>query len=398
MRGFEWTKRHTTILIYTCITILLAVALAFAILFPATLWNFFADLLSAISPVFFGFIFAYLLHPVCNFYEYKAFKNSKMKKRHLRVLSVSCTVVSFLAVIALFVVIMIPQLVSSYISLQSMVEENVIIIVDKTTEAVEDLRQNYGIFDAIFSGEGVSGTLESGIGKMFGFVGDFANVVIEYSSKIVVALGKAVVSFIFAIYFLIEKEQILNALSKISNSFFSAKFNKSAKKWIGFTDDVFSSFISGKIINSLIITVVNFVVFGLFGIPYYPLVALVCGITDMIPYFGPFIGAIPCAFIILIADPIKVIWFAALVLVIQQLDGNILSPKILGEKVGVDSLLIIIAITVSGGLFGIIGMFIGVPIFTVAHRAVTELLSAKLKKKGLPVATADYVEKKEAAK
>ena len=143
-------------------------------------------------------------------------------------------------------------------------------------------------------------------------------------------------------------------------------------------------------VNALIITVINFIIFSIFKIPYAPLVALICGVTDMIPYFGPFIGAVPCAFIILIADPIKVIWFAALVLVIQQIDGNIVGPKILGEKVGVDSLLIIVAITLGGGLFGIAGMFVGVPVFTVIYHAFNEFLSGRLKKKGLPTDTDSY--------
>ena len=110
----------------------------------------------------------------------------------------------------------------------------------------------------------------------------------------------------------------------------------------------------------------------------------------MIPYFGPFIGAVPAAFIILIADPIKVLWFIALALVVQQLDGNFIGPKILGEKVGVDSLLIIVAITVSGGLWGIIGMFIGVPVFTVLYQMVKEFIEKRLKAKGLPTETSEY--------
>ena len=122
--------------------------------------------------------------------------------------------------------------------------------------------------------------------------------------------------------------------------------------------------------------------------------------TDVIPYFGPFIGAVPCAFIILIADPIKMIWFIVLTLVIQQCDGNIIGPKILGEKVGVDSLMIVVAITVSGGLWGLLGMFIGVPLFAVLRQAVKEIVESRLQKKHLPVETAAYydVRKEETAK
>lgn len=162
------------------------------------------------------------------------------------------------------------------------------------------------------------------------------------------------------------------------------------RKWASFTHRSFGGFISGKILDAIIITLLNFIVFGLCRIPYYPLIALITGITDIIPYFGPFIGAIPCAFIILIADPIKVIWFVVLTLVIQQLDGNIIGPKILGEKVGVDSLLIIVAITVTGGLWGLFGMFVGVPIFAVFYQIVKEFIEYLLIKKRKPRETAAY--------
>lgn len=399
MLKFEWTKKHTTLLIYSCCTILLALAIVFAFLFPSVISGFIKDFFTAVSPVFFGFVIAYLVNPVCDFFDKKVFKKRIASKKAARALAVACSMLVVLAIIAAFLGIMVPQIASSYASLESKFEGYVVKVTGWVRDFVTEMQEDGNeLFLSLFNTQKLLDSVDDMLGTAFGFLGGFANTLLTYSSKIIVIVAKAVVSFIFAMYFLFEKELIFSGISKISDAIFSDRFNLGARRWLSYTDEVFSSFISGKIVNALFITAINFVVFGLFKIPYYPLVALICGVTDMIPYFGPFIGAVPCAFIILIADPIKVLWFAALVLVIQQIDGNIVGPKILGEKVGVDSLLIIVAITIGGGLFGVAGMFVGVPVFTVIYHAFNEIVCGRLKKKGLPTDTASYKVKKGAAK
>lgn len=393
MLDFEWTKKHTTVLFYTCGTIVLAVMIVLALLFPGSITGFLAKLFSAVSPVFFGFVIAYLMHPICDFFEKKVFSKLTLKKKFLRVVSVICSLLVVLAVIGLFIGMMVPNVVNSYLDLEKRFEIYIADAVEFVNKAIVELQKNdtHGLLSDFLSTEKLTGSVDSMLGSAIGYIGNFANTVVSLSSKIIVVAANVIVSFIFAVYFLIEKEILFKWTAKLSTSLFSEKFNAGAKKWIKYTDGVFSSFITGKIVNALIITVINFIVFGLFKIPYAPLIALVTGVTDMIPYFGPFIGAIPCAFIILIAEPSKVLVFGILVLVIQQIDGNIVGPKILCEKVGVDSLLIIVAITIGGGLFGIVGMFVGVPVFTVLYNVVMEFLNSRLKKK-----SADNGIKKEA--
>lgn len=401
MLNFEWTKKHTTILLYTCGTILLAIPLVLAILFPGAIFGFIGNLFSAVSTVFFGFIIAYLLHPLCRFYDTKVFKKlhkgEKTRKRLARTLAVVCTMLSVLIVVALFIGMVVPQIKASYLDLESKLDT----YVNNTYAWITKMISNgaLGALSSVVNTQTILDSLDTILESAFGIISGVANTVVTYSSKIAIVIAQVIVSFIFACYFLIEKEILFSWLSKISDLVLPDRFNCAVRGWISYTDEVFGNFISGKIVNAIIITLLNFIVFGICGIPYYPLVALITGITDMIPYFGPFIGAIPSAFIILIADPVKVLWFAALVLVIQQIDGNFVGPKILGEKVGVDSLLIIVAITVSGGMFGIVGMFVGVPIFTIIYHMTISFLDGRLKRKGLPTATSAYGEKRrEAAK
>ena len=405
MPKFEWTKKHTTILIYTCVTMLCAIAIVFAILFPQVIFGAVGGVCSALSPVFFGFIIAYLLHPVCDFFDGKVFhrivKKNRKAKKAVHVLSVACAFLSAVAVIALFIGILVPQVVNSYLLLETKLSGYVAAASEFINNTVASLRESdeYGLLSTLLGSGDFTAGLGSFTSSIVGFVGNVADKMLEYSTMALSLVSKIVISIIFAVYFLLEKETLFSLAAKLADMLFPIRFNNGVRYWLSYTDGVFSSFITGKLVNALLITLINFIVFGLCGIPYYPLVALITGITDMIPYFGPFIGAVPCAFIILIADPVKVIWFIALVLVIQQIDGNIVGPKILGEKVGVDSLLIIVAITVGGSLFGIAGMFVSVPVFTVLYHAVNVFLESKLRKKNLPADAAAYEKSsKEAAK
>ncbi len=402
MFKIEWTKQHTQILVYTCGTILAAILLALVLLFPGKVFGLLGGLLRAISPVLIGLAIAYLLHPICRFFDKKVLKGlHKKKPRPLlsRSLAVLLTFLCVAAVIALFIGMIVPQIKASYLDLEQRLDGYLQKVTTFTEGLINELVENGGFaaLDGLVDVEAVLDAVEGLVGRSLGLVGSLAGTIVNYSSKIVTVIANIIVSLIFAVYFLLQKEKLLGVISYLTDLLLPDKFGFSLRKWVSYTDKAFGSFIAGKLLNATMITLLNFVVFGLFDIPYYPLIALITGITDMIPYFGPFLGAIPSAFIILIADPIKVIWFVILVLVIQQLDGNLIGPKILGEKVGVDSLLIIVAITVGGGLFGVAGMFLGVPVFTVLQQAVREFTNNRLARKRLSTKTEDYG-KKEVAK
>lgn len=395
MFKIEWTKQHTTILVYTCVTILLAVLLVLCFLFPGTFFSLLGGFLSAISPVLIGFAIAYILYPICRFFDQKALRFLNKKRKHPRLTRTFAVLLTFLiaaAVIALFVGMVVPQIRASYLDLEKQFSgylQNAAAFLEGFLSTLSengglDAIENFIDVDVLLS------SVENLMDRSFDLVGDFANTLVSYSSKIVVVVGKAIVSVVIAVYFLFRRERLLEAISRFADLLLPEKWNRGTRKWLAYTNKAFGSFLAAKFLNAILITLINFVVFGLCDIPYYPLIALITGITDMIPYFGPFLGAIPSAFIILIADPIKVLWFAVLVLVIQQIDGNFIGPKILGEKSGVDTLLILVAITISGGIWGIPGMFFGVPVFTVLLQACREFTDKRLIRKGLSTKLEDY--------
>ena len=153
---------------------------------------------------------------------------------------------------------------------------------------------------------------------------------------------------------------------------------------------VFSGFIIGKLVDSLIIGVLCYIGALILRFPYPALVATVVGVTNVIPFFGPFIGAIPCAFLILLVDPLKCLYFILFIFGLQQLDGNVIGPKILGDSTGLSAFWVIFAITVFGSLLGVVGMFIGVPLFAVIYSLISEFVTSRLEQKGLPTGTGEY--------
>ncbi len=398
MLKFEWTKEHTVALIYTCVTILLAIPLVLVILFPGILGGALGGLVDALSPVLIGFAVAYLLFPVCDFFEKKVcgfIEKKKPRPRLRRIAAVVLTLLAAIVFLVFFVWMLVPQIKASYLNLEATFDT----YLEKASVYLGEVTAKYTEPGAepVFDSAALLDTVGGWIDSLFDQVGNFMSSAVSYSSKLLNTIWRIIFSLIFMVVFLVEKDAIGARLNSIASTLLTRRGKAFCDKWVRYTDESFGGFISGKILDAVIITLINFIVFGLAGIPYYPLVSLVCGVTDVIPYFGPFIGAVPCAFIILIADPIKMIWFIVLTLVIQQCDGNIIGPKILGEKVGVDSLMIVVAITVSGGLWGLVGMFIGVPLFAVLRQAVKELVESRLQKKHLPTETTAYMDKQREA-
>ena len=398
MLKFEWTKEHTVALIYTCVTSLLAIPLVLVFLVPGILGGALGGLVDALSPVLIGFAVAYLLFPVCNFFEKKVcgfIEKKKPRPRLRRIAAVVLTLLAAIVFLVFFVWMLVPQIKASYLNLEATFDT----YLEKASVYLGEVTAKYTEpgTEPVFDSAALLDTVGGWIDSLFDQVGNFMSSAVSYSSKLLNTIWRIIFSLIFMVVFLVEKDAIGARLNSIASTLLTRRGKAFCDKWVRYTDESFGGFISGKILDAVIITLINFIVFGLAGIPYYPLVSLVCGVTDVIPYFGPFIGAVPCAFIILIADPIKMIWFIVLTLVIQQCDGNIIGPKILGETVGVDSLMIVVAITVSGRLWGLVGMFIGVPLFAVLRQAVKELVESRLQKKHLPTETTAYMDKQREA-
>ena len=198
------------------------------------------------------------------------------------------------------------------------------------------------------------------------------------------------VGVIASVYFLATKERCAAHARKVVYSLFSRERVYWILRGAHKVDSIFSGFVRGKLLDSLIIGIICFVGCSLLKFPYTPLVSVFVGITNIIPFFGPFLGAIPSTILILLDSPRKALYFVLFVLALQQLDGNIIGPKILGDKTGLSSLWVITAILVGGSFFGLAGMFFGVPVFACLYSAVDFFVEVRLRRRGLPVVRGAY--------
>ena len=203
-------------------------------------------------------------------------------------------------------------------------------------------------------------------------------------------LGNLVVGIVIAAYMMGMKETLAAQAKKIICAIFTSYYVERIMDAVRYADKVFGGFIRGNIVVSVLIGLICFVALSIIDVPYAPLLAVLLGVTNLIPFFGPFLGAIPSAILIFLIAPIKSLEFIIFILVLQQLDGNILTPKILGESTGLASLWVIISVLVAGGLFGPIGMLLGCPVFALLYALIRLGVNKGLEKRKLPVPTDVY--------
>jgi len=199
-----------------------------------------------------------------------------------------------------------------------------------------------------------------------------------------------VIGIIISVYFLNSKDTFLAQIKKFIVANFKERTVEEIFSGASYTNKTFGGFISGKIIDSVIIGIICFLVMSVFGWEYSLLISCIVGITNIIPFFGPFIGAIPSTLLLILVNPMHALYFVIFVLILQQFDGNILGPKILGDSTGLESFWVLFAVLVGGGLFGFIGMVIGIPIFAVIYYYAGRTLNRKLERKGFSTDLKDY--------
>ena len=208
--------------------------------------------------------------------------------------------------------------------------------------------------------------------------------------NVIAWLKNVLIGVIVMLYLLNMKELLCAQAKKIVYGVFPVTVANNVIERFRFIHQVFGGFIIGKLIDSLIIGILTFMVMSFLQMPYTLLISVIIGVTNVIPFFGPFIGAIPSALLLLLVSPKQCIWFLVMILVIQQFDGNILGPKILGNTTGLSSFWVLFSILFFGGLLGPLGMIIGVPLFAVIYRLAADFIERNLKRKKLSEKTADY--------
>ncbi|MBE6687240.1 MAG: AI-2E family transporter [Ruminococcaceae bacterium] len=345
------------------------------------------------SPVTYGFVIAFLVNPVMKFFENRVFKfwrTTKKSFKFKRVVTMICAFLVAASLISGFVAFLVPQIITSYKDLESKMSEYVLSAQKWVMETFgKDSRLPDFVVDFINVDKLVK-NINSFIGDSYELIVDVTPYVFKFIGNIINELKNALIGIIFSVYFLYSKERLGATCKKIIYAIFDEPRSNGIMRVAKMTRENFEGFVVGKIIDSIIIGVLTFFVLMIFKMPYYPIIALIVGITNVIPFFGPFIGAIPSAFIIFIADPMKAIWFLLIILVIQQIDGNIIGPKVLGYSTDLSALGVMLAIIIMSGFFGVLGMVIGVPIFSVLNILFFEYVDKRLENKNKDIAVEAY--------
>jgi predicted PurR-regulated permease PerM len=351
-----------------------------------------AKISSLLAPITWGVVFAYLMNPVLVKSESifgKIFCKKKPHKKACRITAVTICLFVFLGLIAAFFAIILPQLILSiqqivnnfqsyFTAVQDWVMKLVADYPDLNTFAIEQLNK-------------VRADLSGYLNTVMPSIQTFMTKIGSGAWSIITTLLDAFIGIIIMIYLLFSKEVFIGQAKKISSAIFPKSFSASLIRVCSHTNEVMGGFINGKIIDSVLVGIICFIGMTIMKMDYVVLISVVIAITNIIPFFGPFIGAIPSGLLLLMSDPSQVIPFGIFILVLQQFDGNILTPQILGDSTGLSAFWVMVAIFLGEGLFGFGGMIIGVPLFAVLYTLIKDFVEYILKKKSLPVDTAEYM-------
>ena len=356
---------------------------------PSAVLGFIKEIISILTPIIAGLIIAFLLNPFMLFFEKlfrKILKNKSKTEGVIKYLSISASLISGLLIIAVIFAIIIPNLVSSISQLTSDLPRKAqslfIWLGDKIPSDILK-----GAETKVLSY--INTLLSDDLLKSFDFAAGIltTGVVGAYNIFITLVVGVIVSFYILASkdYFKRISQKILCVIFKKNTVLEIVEISKESHR-------IFTNFIVGKIIDSLIVGILCFIVMSITRLPYALLISFIVGVTNIIPFFGPFIGAIPSTFLILLDTPIKALYFVIFIIILQQFDGNILGPRILKDSLGISSFWVVFSIMLFGGLFGVIGMIIGAPLFAIIYNIIGRLINRHLKAKGFPSDNESYID------
>ena len=400
-RPFRWDKKY----LYWGITAFCVVAAAIlfymALNYIGAVGSAISALVKILSPFIWGLVISYLLGPLVRTLENKLFRPlaSKLYKKNKRSdghgfargMSILFSEIIMLAVIAALIYLIIPQL---YSSIETIVVNSPTYI-DNGTQWLTRLLEDYPEIEQYavqalgdvneFLANWLKNSVLPGLGNLITNVGTGVYYV-------VMAVYNLVIGIIVSVYMLGSKETFKANAKRVMYSLFSVETVKKIFDGLDFTDKTFMGFINGKLLDSAIIGLICYIGCILLRMPYALLISVIVGVTNVIPFFGPFIGAVPSALLVLLVDPFKCLIFVIFIIVLQQVDGNIIGPKVLGSSIGINGFWVMFSIILGAGLFGFWGMLLGVPVFVVIYTLINNLIDRKLKRSDLPYETDDYMD------
>lgn len=356
----------------------------------SVVWNAICLIASIMTPFVIGFLFAYILNFPYKFFYNKAFKFLKGKKPFLenmrKPLAIICTYASVVAVLGFLIAILVPQIADNIASLVERVPAYIDSIYKWLASMAEWLNHNYNAnidIDASFAQLGqeiiknLNGATIANMSKNFLF-----DTLMPMITSTTAGIYNFVMGIVISVYFLSAKEMLCRQVKRMAVAFIPIKYLPKVYEVVDITDTKCGRFLVGDIIDAAFIGVLVFITMSIFQLPYAALIAVLIGVTNIIPFFGPFIGAIPSAIILFLESPWDMLIFIAIVFVIQQLDGNLFKPKIIGSQVGLSSFWVLFSVIVGGSLFGMVGFILGTPIYAVIYTLVGKRAKNAIDKKG----------------
>lgn len=422
----NWNRKYTTVAVYALSVIIVSILFVVFVFKFDSFKQTFSWVGSIAAPIICGIAIAYILNPLMVWIENKLFgkfkekkpkeknapkksekagsekkvvkkleqiaapyeKKDRIRKIVARSVSLLLTFVIFLAIIAGIVIAIVPNVVNSVISLAQNMEGYIKTINEWAEDAFKNKPE---ILNAIFEEvNSLKDVINKFADKLEPMAGNLLDNVSGFLGKFLSGLKNALLGFIIAIYLLFSKERLMAQMKKVVCAFMRPTRADSFLHICSKSNNIFKQYIISNLVDALIIMMFMLIGMAAMGMPYQVLISVVCGVTNLIPFFGPFLGAIPCGLLILLVDPSKVIWFGIFVLVLQQLDGNIIKPLLFGETMGLPAIWVLVSIIIGGAMFKIPGMLLGAPVFAVFYMLFADVVKKRLKNKNLPGETEAY--------
>lgn len=381
---FQWNNKYFTISVYSVAVILIGGIIFRLILNMAATLEVIKHFIGVMSPFLIGLLIAFMMNPFINLLYYSFFKR-KLHVKRTRLFKIISIVISYIVVFGILgtcLTFVIPQVVESITELTTSIPEMYSTIMDHVTNLT---KQGQNLSTPATINIFLNQNLPKVYNYLEAFMGKSLPMIYDLSMQAIKMVINIVIAIIISIYLSLDKKILLNAGKRILYALFTTSQARNVILTLKECNQIFSRYLSGKAIDSLIIGILCFILMSLLKLPLTVLISLIVGVTNMIPYFGPFIGAIPGVCLIAILNPYEAIKFAIMVFALQQFDGYILGPKILGNSTGVRPIAILLAIIVGGAYFGAVGMFLGVPVFAVVQHLVGKWMNERLKEKEIDI-------------
>ena len=344
----------------------------------STVIGYIGSAFQVLMPLFIGLILAFVINMFLRFYEKKVYdkifkKNPEKYKKAKRPVCIILSYLSFAAIIYAIIAFLAPRISDSI----STLTRNIPSYINSISQFLYNLALEYEFTEDIWN------KLIENFGVIITNTSQFLNTtlpkIVDITKDVTSSVVDIFIGFVFSAYILFSKEKLINILNKVLHAHIPEKTADKIQEIIATSNKTFRSFVGGQLTEALILAVLCYIGMTIFKMPYAPLVSVIIGISSIIPVIGPFIGTIPCTFLILLESPVMALWFILFVIVLQQFEGNIIYPKVVGSAIGLSGFWVLLAVTVGGGLFGVMGILLGVPIMAVIYTLYGTYVNNKLK-------------------